>query len=124
MNNKGFTLIELIIVIALLGALSVVVGLNVNNTLNKQKDKEKNEYREKIEKAACVYADTKIDIKTCSPNCIIKVNTLINEGLIDKNIKNQFNKDKSNPNTVLNDPSEVKVYLNNNEKICEYIDKN
>ena len=118
MNNKGFTLMEIIIVIALLATLSVVMGLNMTNTMKNQKEKEKEEYKEKITNAACVYAD--LD-DTCRNNgsCLISISTLIENGLLDKTIVNPYS---SNKETVEKDTHKVKFSKKNNAKVCEYVE--
>lgn len=85
MNNKGFTLIELIITIALIAAISVTVGLSMSGLLERENQKQVDEYRETIEKAACLYAVTH-DVESVS------LQTLIDEGLLRKDLENPESK--------------------------------
>ena len=52
MNKKGFTLIEIIVVIALLAAISVTVGVSMTGLFGKEEDKKYNAYITEIENAA------------------------------------------------------------------------
>ena len=76
MKKNGFTLIEILLVIVLLAAISVTVGVSMNGMFNKEEDKKYNAYISQIEDAACVYAETH-NIKT---NTTITINNLIGDG--------------------------------------------
>lgn len=110
MKKNGFTLIEILVVIVLLAAVSVTVGVNMSGMAERQKEKQIKTYKETLEKAACVYAETN-NILTDSE---VTIKTLIDEGLVNKNLKN--------PET--NDPVSkyendiVQIKWNNNEKKC------
>ena len=84
MKKIGFTLIEILGVIVLLAAVSVTVGVNMSGMAERQKEKEIKEYKETLENAACVYAETN-NILTDSE---VTIKTLIDEGLVNKNLKN------------------------------------
>ena len=109
MKKNGFTLIEILVVIVLLAAVSVTVGVNMSGMAERQKEKQIKTYKETLEKA-CVYAETN-NILTDSE---VTIKTLIDEGLVNKNLKN--------PET--NDPVSkyendiVQIKWNNNEKKC------
>ena len=109
-EKNGFTLIEILVVIVLLAAVSVTVGVNMSGMAERQKEKQIKTYKETLEKAACVYAETN-NILTDSE---VTIKTLIDEGLVNKNLKN--------PET--NDPVSkyendiVQIKWNNNEKKC------
>lgn len=119
-KNNGFTLVELIVTIALLATLSVVVGLSVSNMFNNQTDKQYEDYKKDLENAACVYAEhNDLNATVCATNneaCTIKFSALISAGLISKNL--------TNPNTgkkVAEDTNSfVKIRWLDKEKKCEY----
>ena len=90
MKSKGFTLIELIITIALIAVISVTVGVSLNGLLSRQKDKKIAEYKKEIEAAACTYAE----INDITTNSEIGINVLIENGLLNKDLVNP-NTDKS-----------------------------
>ena len=110
MKKNGFTLIEILVVIVLLAAVSVTIGVNMSEMAERQKEKEIKEYKETIENAACVYAE----MKGINNGMEVKVSVLINEGLVNKNLKN--------PETELNVSSDgdriVEITWTNNEKKC------
>ena len=52
-DKKGFTLIELIVTIALIALITVSVGVSMNGMLDKQTEKEYASYVKTIENTAC-----------------------------------------------------------------------
>lgn len=110
-NNKGFTLIELIITIALIAALSVVVGLNVMNTMDTQEKKQITEYKEKLENAACVYIESVGNRSITS----VTIQQLIDKGLIGKDLQNPETK-----KPVTDDSHVIKITWTNGKKSCKY----
>lgn len=110
MKKNGFTLIEILVVIVLLAAVSVTVGVGMNEMAGRQKEKQIKEYKETLEKAACVYAETN-NILT---NSEVTIKTLIEEGLVSKNLKNP-----ETNNRVSDDENNiVLIKWENNEKKC------
>ena len=110
MKKNGFTLIEILVVIVLLAAVSVAVGVNMSGMNERQKAKQIKEYNETLEKAACVYAETN-NILT---NSEVTVKKLIDSGFINKNLKNPETND-----TVTSDGNKIiSITWNNNEKKC------
>lgn len=101
MKNKGFTLIEMIVTIALLALVGVVVTTNVLKLINNQKDEKKEEVKLLIEEAACTYAILE-DVTSVTGE------TLISEGFIDEVINGYEVSDYR-----------VIIYYVNGEKICE-----
>lgn len=110
MKKNGFTLIEILVVIVLLAAVSVTVGINMNNMFNKEKDKNYNSFIAQIEDAACVYAETN-NIKV---NAVVSTSELINEGLINKNLKNP-----KTGNTIETEEFQVNITWQNYERKCK-----
>ena len=111
MNNKGFTLIEILVVIVILAAVSVTVGVNMSGMQERQNQKEIKEYNNTLLKAACLYAET-IDDTVVT----ISVEDLLKEGLVRKNLINPETKE-----TVESDKDkEIEIKWENNEKKCVF----
>jgi len=105
MNKKGFTLIELIITIALIGFVGVVLSVNMVKVINNQKEEEEAKAVELIEEAGCAYAS--LSTSNCDSGCTISGETLVDNGLIDEKISN----------TIVADYS-VSITYQNGERIC------
>ena len=84
MKNRGFTLIEMIVTIALLAFVGVVVSMNVVKVVNNQNDNKKETVVTLIEEAACTYSG--LSTSACDNGCNISISTLLQEGLIDEKI--------------------------------------
>lgn len=82
-NNKGFTLIELIVVIAIIAVLSISVSAGL------QKSAENTAQEEKVRKIEEVYKATRIyfKLKSTPENGEVEIQKLISKGLIDESIK-------------------------------------
>lgn len=113
MDSKGFTLIEMIVVVALLATLSVTIGISISGMMDRQEEKEYASYVETLESAACVYAETN-DITTTTS---VTTAELIEAGLIRTTL--------TNPKTdvaVSEDDTTIEITWSNNEKKCTYKD--
>lgn len=123
MNKKGFTLIELIITIAIMALIGIVISTNMLGLFSKQEDKEYEEFVNKIEDAACVYVETEFtstERTNCrNHGCIITMDNLIYSGYISEDLKDPNTGDK-----IINDLDRYQVKVNwvNNVKTCEIID--
>lgn len=105
MNKKGFTLIELIVTIALIGFVGIVLSINVIKIVNDQNKKNEEQAKMLVEEAACAYAV--LSTSHCESGCIVSGQTLINEGLIDEEI-----------NGVTISLYSVNVSYINGERVC------
>ena len=65
MNNKGYTLIEIIAVIGLLSLIGVMIGTNLVSMNQKQNAKNYETYKQKIADAACIFLESR-DFKSYS----------------------------------------------------------
>lgn len=89
MKNKGFTLVELLGVIAILGIIGSITVTIVSNIINKGLDDTNNAQIKSIEKAAKNWANANMfsnDLPKCntgSCNSSISVSYLITEGYLD-----------------------------------------
>ena len=84
MNRKGFTLMELIVTIALIGFVGIVLSINMVKVINNQDEKNKERVKLLVEETACAYAG--LSTSNCDAGCEVAGTTLINEGLIEEEI--------------------------------------
>lgn len=91
MNKKGFTLIELIVVISIMVAIGLVIATNMSALFSKSEEETYINFKKKIEDAACIYIERndKKDLKqSCRvSSCNIKTKDLIESGLLEANLK-------------------------------------
>ena len=99
--KNGFTLIETIVVIAILGAVSVLIGTNFFGLIGSADEYEKENLYKYLNEAACVYVNsnsfkenkgntviidgTSETYPDCSSNCDLKSKFLVYDGYIDEN---------------------------------------
>lgn len=92
MNKNGFTIVELIAVVAIMIVISIIVTVNLTNLSRKSDDKRYNEFKRQVQDAACVYIDLtshRAEKNSCySSGCTVTVQNIINEGLISKDLVN------------------------------------
>ena len=60
MNNKGFTLLEIILVVAILGVITLIVVPSVSSILNKNKNDQYENLKKSIISAAKMYVSDMI----------------------------------------------------------------
>ncbi len=112
MQKKGFTLVETLVVIALLAAISVTIGLSFSGMFDKIKKDDIKDFDKTIEDAGCLYAE-KNDIDY---DISIKIKSLIDQGLLRKDLIDPRTKEniKSLSNYC------VTVSWKDNERVCTY----
>ena len=112
MNKKGFTLVEIIVSVALLALIGVIVGISLNSTIKKQQISSYEEYVEKVKSSALLYINnTPSIINELNDNYsykILEARDVISNGYLNEN---------------LIDPS-TKEKINQNDKIKAYYDEN
>lgn len=90
MNNKGFTLIELIAIIIIISAITILSFSSLTNTLKKTQLKEVEDYKLKVATAAQIYVET--DLMRYEPfnsgtHIDITIEELINRGYLKNDIE-------------------------------------
>lgn len=92
LNKKGFTLVELLVVIVILGVIMSIAIPSITSSIERSKDKQKTQIIKLIESAGELYVDKHKN--TVTPP--ITLNQLIEDGLITKEeIKDPFNEKSS-----------------------------
>ncbi len=87
-NKKGFTLVELLVVIALIAIITTSISVAMFEMLQSQKDKIEENSIKNIENAACTYAELNdlrnncTDKNNCEQN--INISNLILDGKLDE----------------------------------------
>lgn len=85
MNNKGFTLLEVILVVAILGVITLIIVPSVSSLLNKNKSEQYENLKKSIISAAKMYvSDNRYDLGiNCTNNIYqftIELNKLVDAG--------------------------------------------
>ena len=111
--KKGFTLVELLITIALIAVITVSVGVSISSMLNRQEEKEFKKYVELIEKSACTYAEKKNLPQVSSE---VSISTLLSEGLLSKDIVNP----KTDKNIEYYGADIIGIKWIDYERVCNY----
>lgn len=82
-NNKGFTLIEVIVVIAIIAFIAGIFTVNMTRTLQSLDDSEQDRLTSDVELAADAYINgNRRLISTCNNKTIIFTNDLISAGYL------------------------------------------
>ena len=119
--KKGFTLIEMIVSVALLALISVIVIISLNKNLKDQDAKEYAEFIEKVKAAANIYMaanpDAEILAKDENGYNIISIELLENAGLIslDSLVDPQTKLPLSDPSTA-ESKKFVKIYIDEKQE--------
>ncbi len=142
MNSRGFTLVELIITIALLSMLFSLIATNMVGLQSRQLQANYNNYKTEVESAACLFMDSKdaamsdvlfstpaftsgsaINNGTAAANkerciqieaCYIKTKTLLETGYLNKDLRDPSTSARVTENEV------IRISYSNGEKSCVY----
>lgn len=93
MNKHGFTLIEILITIALISIVATIVVVNMTGILSNQDSDSYITFKNTITSAACAYIDMdenkeiRENCKLNNEGCNISIKSLINSGLIASDLK-------------------------------------
>ena len=115
-NKKGFTLIETLMVIALIGIISLILVPNVIFLINKNKTESCENLKKNIISATKIYVnENKYDLNfTCDNTIEIPISTLIEVGKLSSDIKDPTNEEEDLKN------KKVEVEFNCNTKQFTY----
>lgn len=120
MNQKGFTLIELIATIALMVLMGILITNNLNSLFSNREEEDVADFKELLENAACTYielSDPQIKAKKAvckSSGCTVTTGVLITNSLLDEELKNPYTGEKITGLEV------IKISYPNKEKTCVY----
>lgn len=115
MKKNGFTLIELIAVIAIIGTLSIVVGIN---SARLTKDSYKKNYYQTFKDlfdSASVYSE--LSTVDCENGCTITLNSLVSKGLVESTIYDKTNPLFKEKNNFTNQDKFIISFENGKKKI-------
>ena len=115
-NKKGFTLIETLMVIALIGIISLILVPNVIFLINKNKTESCENLKKNIISATKIYVnENKYDLNfTCDNTIEIPIDNLIDTGKLSGDIKDPTNEEEDLKN------QKVEVKFNCNTKQFTY----
>lgn len=119
MNNKGFTLIELVVTIALLAVVSIISFVSITTIINKSNENECNNLEKTIISATKSYISDNRYSEGIELNMTISASTLKNDGYLTEEIVNPYTKEKMEFESIL-----ISIELNNNytPKVIEVVD--
>lgn len=109
MKKNGFTLIEMIATLVLMIALGILITSNVVGLLGNQREKDYEDFKDKIESSACSYAASH-HINTSK----IPISDLVSAGLVDEK--------EINPSTdeVVDQSIQIDIKMVNQVRTCTY----
>ena len=118
--KKGFTLVELLAVIIILGILGLIVVPMVNETIKEQKEKLYNRQIETLESSAEAWSTKNTDkLVEDGTSIYVSITTLVQDGYL----KNSDIKDPRNNKQMLGCVS-ISYDISYNQYVYEYVDAN
>ncbi len=119
-KKKGFTLVELLVTIVLLGVIGAIVIYNMTSISTSSKEVEYERYIAKVKSAASVYADMNQaafnELYVSRAYIYIKIDDLVKNGLLDADLVNPY----TNERIDLSDLVKASLDTTNGSVVFEY----
>jgi len=102
MNNKGFTLIEILVTLLLLSVIVVISFVSISKVIEKSKQNDCKTLVNNIKMAVAEYvSDHRYDSTFTNTSFMINGGVLVNNNYLTAPIYNPFSKEEINPSNIL-----------------------